>query len=588
MKRDTAFSEIGAAAGAKPMFGHVAFISLLLLAVSLPFELIAPLWAIGPLAITNLELLLFLTLALTAVSLFQRHYQWNWPDRYWLWLLPFVVSLFLAALLAPQLQANALKAALRLLSGILLALFALQLLRRPENGRWLSLALVSGGLLAAAIGWWEIAQAELGAMSLFRSQITRVGALLRLTGPFAYANQASMFLEATLPLLLATAWWVNGRPLSHRLKTGLLAALLLLILFQAQAIILTLSRAGAATVVVVSLLLAALLLWRQQPARRKMGLWWLGLAGLTAVLIAANFLLSDQFRLRLQGGNVDEWYRAQISVPATLELTAGSSIVVPVTVRNEGALTWRSQGDNPILLGARLLNESGTQAHSELRWPFPNSVRPQETVEMTALFTAPAAPGVYELRWDVVEEDVTWFGANSGLYASSQVTALPGDAQAAPPNLDSLTMSERAAWAYGGPVPNRTALWTLAMQMVGERPLLGIGMDNFRLTYGERLGNPRYDTTVHTNSLYLEMLVSAGLLGALFFLCWSVGLLLDILKTLRHSALTMWQTALAAGLLAYYIHGFFDFFLLFNATGLLFWLLTALWLSEKRRHAYRI
>jgi hypothetical protein len=50
----------------------------------------------------------------------------------------------------------------------------------------------------------------------------------------------------------------------------------------------------------------------------------------------------------------------------------------------------------------------------------------------------------------------------------------------------------------------------------------------------------------------------------------------------------MWQTALAAGLLAFYIHGFFDFFLLFNATGLLFWLLTALWLSEKRRHAYRI
>jgi hypothetical protein len=33
--------------------------------------------------------------------------------------------------------------------------------------------------------------------------------------------------------------------------------------------------------------------------------------------------------------------------------------------------------------------------------------------------------------------------------------------------------------------------------------LLGIGLENFRLIYGERLGNPRYDNTVYTNSLYL-------------------------------------------------------------------------------------
>jgi hypothetical protein len=250
------------------------------------------------------------------------------------------------------------------------------------------------------------------------------------------------------------------------------------------------------------------------------GLWWLGLAGLTAVLIAANLLLSDQFRLRLQGGNVDEWYRAQISVPPTLELTAGSTIAVPVTVTNEGALVpGAAKGEAPSCWGRGCSMRAGTQAHSELRWPFPDSVRPQETVQMTAPFTAPATPGVYELRWDVVEEDVTWFGANSGLYASSQVTVLPGDAQAAPPASEALTMSERAAWAYGGPVPNRTALWTLAVQMVGERPLLGIGLDNFRLTYGERLGNPRYDNTVHTNSLYLEMLVSVGSSALSSFSC---------------------------------------------------------------------
>jgi len=34
-----------------------------------------------------------------------------------------------------------------------------------------------------------------------------------------------------------------------------------------------------------------------------------------------------------------------------------------------------------------------------------------------------------------------------------------------------------------------------------------------------------------------------------------------------------------AGLLAYLIHGMLDYFLLFNATGLLFWLLLGLWLA---------
>jgi TM2 domain-containing membrane protein YozV len=61
-----------------------------------------------------------------------------------------------------------------------------------------------------------------------------------------------------------------------------------------------------------------------------------------------------------------------------------------------------------------------------------------------------------------------------------------------------------------------------------------------------------------------------------------------MLRTLRRPDLTMWQVALAAGLLAFFIHGFLDFFLLFNATGLLFWLLAGLWLSEKRGYAYRI
>lgn len=516
----------------------------------------------------------------------------SWLLTGW-WLPLFIAALFLSALLAPQLQGNALqgnalKASLRLCTGILLALAALQLIRRPRDGRIISLALLAGGLVAALIGWWEISQSELAWMGLFRGHITRVGSILRLTGPFDYANQAAMFMEATFPFLIAAAWSVHAQNLPRRFKIPLLALLFLLSLFYLQAIILTLSRAGAATVIVVCLLLAVLLSVGQPKARRKLAVWWLAAAAVAAVLIAANLLLSDQVRLRLQGGNVDNWYRAQIIAPPRLEMTAGETIEVTVIVANEGALVWRSQGDNPILLGARLLNEAGTQAYSELRWPFPRSISPQESAQLAVSFTAPLTPGVYELRWDVIHEHVTWFGAKSGLYATSLVTVFPGDGAMGPPRPEPFVMSEQAAWDYGGPVPGRAVLWSLAWQMIRERPLFGIGLDNFRLTYGERLGDPNYDKTVHTNNFYLEMVVSLGMIGAFPFIVWLGILTYDIAQTLRRPDLTMWRAALAAGLLAFLVHGFFDFFLLFNATGLLFWLLIALWMSEKRDYAHRI
>ena len=56
-------------------------------------------------------------------------------------------------------------------------------------------------------------------------------------------------------------------------------------------------------------------------------------------------------------------------------------------------------------------------------------------------------------------------------------------------------------------------------------------------------------------------------------------LLQDVVVVLRRPDVTVWQAAVAAGLLAYLLHGLLDYFLLFNATGLLFWLLLGFWLA---------
>ncbi len=574
-----------------PTHGRVPLLFFILLAVSLPFELTTPLFMMGPLAISNIELLLFLALTSTTVSQIYYRRPLVTPPRYWLLLIPFLIALFLAALLAPQFSANALKAALRLTSGILLALAVIQWGQLGQQGpanRFIPLALLGGGLLATLLGAWEISQGEVAWLSLFRTQITRAGSFLRLTGSFAYANQAAMFIEATLPFLLAAAWGVKhgrGSHLSRRAQLGWLLLLFLLTLFYLQASLLTLSRASFATILLVTLAVSAVLF------RSQKGWWWVGLASTTAVLLLANVLFSAQMRLRLQGGNVDEWYRATIIAPPTIEIPSGSTVTVPLTLTNQGGLLWDSrQEPHPIALGARWLNEEGQTAHGEARWPFPEPVRPGETMQINVPLTPPPALGTYTLRWDVVQEDVTWFGLKSGLFAVTQVTVVSATGNVLAPPLPPLVSREghTAVWQYSGPVPNRTTLWHIALQMLWERPWLGIGLDNYRLTYNEWLDQPYADPTVHTNNTYLELLVSGGVFTAVPFFLWLAFLLVDIWRTLRYPAISMWLIAFAASLLAFVLHGLLDFFLLFNATGLLFWLLVGLWINEKTAYAHRV
>jgi O-antigen ligase len=149
---------------------------------------------------------------------------------------------------------------------------------------------------------------------------------------------------------------------------------------------------------------------------------------------------------------------------------------------------------------------------------------------------------------------------------------------------DPLHESPPARTASAPPVVPRGDLWGVAVHFVRERPLLGSGLDTFRLTYGPELGLRRWDTRQHSNSLYLETLVSLGVVGAVAFFGWLLVLLLDIGRTLLRAS-DPWTAAIAAALLAYLLHGIVDYFLLFSSTGLLFWLLSGAWLAARRAPA---
>ena len=548
----------------------------LVLALMLPFELDRPLLGIGPLAVTNVELLLGLVLLIAGIV-------WLWERPFLIvpkssWLLLASGGLFLlTAILAPEQNGNAVKASLRLLSGMALALAVPLLVRQRGQRVGLLLAILMSGLVAAAVGLVEVwLGREFGWLAPIRSGITVTGAFLRLTGPLDYANHAAMLIEVAAPLLLVAGWLWWRR--SGSTAIFLISLIGLLVLLQAS--FQTLSRASFATIGAVGVTMAAVLGWRQTAARP-----WLGLVVLVGVMLALNTVGSDIFRLRFASEGDNSWYLANWQVPPQLTLAANEIQIVPITVANEGALTWRSDRAEPIHLGGRWIqNESGLQL-AEPRWPFAKPVVPGETVSMKIPLRAPSNPGEYTLIWDVVHEQITWFGAKSGVFATSTVQVLSSDSHSPHPGPETAV----PAWAYELPIPGRSTLWLLAARLIRERPLLGIGLDNFRLVYGRLLEANSWNETIHTNSWYLEFLVGGGLLAALPFFAWLAWETRLAWRALRQPPVDPWLVAILAGLLAFLVHGLLDFFLLFNSTGLLFWLLVGLWWQSSREvDAHRI
>src|SRR4030095_13711245 len=65
--------------------------------------------------------------------------------------------------------------------------------------------------------------------------------------------------------------------------------------------------------------------------------------------------------------------------------------------------------------------------------------------------------------------------------------------------------------------PGRLVLWGAAARMFAAYPLLGVGPDNFRLTYPRYAGLTSGDPRTHSNNMYLEVAAGGGLVTPLGF-----------------------------------------------------------------------
>jgi len=108
-------------------------------------------------------------------------------------------------------------------------------------------------------------------------------------------------------------------------------------------------------------------------------------------------------------------FRATIEV-TDLPSSAGprESVVATVKATNTGSAVWpaRSEaGVGHVRVGIQLLDTASRMIGPDFaRCGLSADVHPGESCIVKVTFTAPAGPGAYELKFDLVAEGVTWFG----------------------------------------------------------------------------------------------------------------------------------------------------------------------------------
>ncbi len=384
-----------------------------------------------------------------------------------------------------------------------------------------------------------------------------------------------MLLGLVVPLQLA--WLINSRRLWTRVVIGVGT------IMELATLVLTVSRAG---ILVSAVVLGAMVLagvWQRHSM-----LAWTSLAtgACLAALLGVSLIRQPTALLHLTSESTQTWYRANYSTPAEVAAHPGEEATVAVLLTNTGDRTWSSTGVHPFALSYHLDNlDGGSVTYDGPRTPLPLVLRPGDSVELQARLIAPQSPGTYVVEWDGVQEAVSWFswaGTPLGL-TRLVVTGQPAVGVAGS------NIVRTAVPNLVPPPPGRLTQWRIALRMLRNRPLLGVGPDNFRWVYGDFAGLTTWDTGGHANSLYFEWLADTGLTGLCLYLwlAWRLlhaslsGLFQGHAGSLHPPAqFAVWRLALAASLLTWFLHGLLDYFYEPLPTNLAFWLVVSLALAS--------
>ena len=549
---------------------------VLLVAAVSPFE--RPLGALGSFTVTTVELMLMGALALGAIAwLRDPGRQWQTPIS--APLVAVLIAVLIAALAAPEFRANSLRFWGRLIAAAGLFLLTLNVITTRDLAGRVIATLLAVGSVVGLLAVMELMQVPwvMELLRAFRPGFHVVGGQLRATSTLFYPTITSRDLEVVFALGLFWLWSnapsaVSTAGVSAKVDGRMVLPFAGLVLVGAG-IIATFTRAGLIAMALSTVLVGGLAFIDQRqwtPVHARLA----ALTGVLAILMMAS--RSPQMLVtRMSTEGSQDWYGAAYTVPPTLTLRPDSFNDIPVTLSNEGRITWQSAQLPVFALSYHWLT-SGTEEVvilDGLRTPFAQPVAPGDETAMTARVRAPGYPGTYVLVWDVVHEHRTWLSIE-GVYPGRTVVTVAGAAVSAP-------LATHGRLPSGVMRLPRMLLWSTALAVTRDHPWLGVGPDNFRHVYGRYLNLTTPDTRVHANNTYLEVLADTGSVGmaaaawlivALFAAMWRRW------RAITRDDLPLFAAA-AAACIVMAAHGLVDSFLTFTPTYVVFAIATGLMFS---------
>ena len=143
-----------------------------------------------------------------------------------------------------------------------------------------------------------------------------------------------------------------------------------------------------------------------------------GLSVRRTLLAMSNAISRAGYRTRVNVTRKHLEHSVEIRYDGTpCEFDAGHRVAVPLVVRNRGSLAWEpgSVTDHQFNVSYHWHDARGRLiTYDGERTPIPAIVDTGEDVKVMAWVIAPASSGIHRLEWDLVHENVTWFGAPPG------------------------------------------------------------------------------------------------------------------------------------------------------------------------------
>ena len=496
---------------------RTAVLAVVLLA---PFNLRVPNTALTDLGLRLLVIVALLLVGPTAVVGLRRQPRVDWID---ITALVWLAAVWVAALASNDIRLGAGGAA-RLSVAILLIPSIRGVVRSRRDVTDILRALATGvgaaGVLALFI--WSFDKEPLLGRA-FVGERTFLGPLSRLTKPWGHANLAAMAIGASL----ATVATLRKQWLGLALAAALTVSL-----------VLTVSRGGLVAAAVAGV--AWIILRRHRIDALVVGAL-VFLAAVTTLLSAAWDIRTDQL-------GDDAFFGHELTVSPTIQ-AGGAEHTTSVTVENQSSVIFEREGERRVLISARWLGDDGL-IWSEDWWQLPTDLAPGESLTAPLTLSPRVPEGVWQMRWDLLIEDVAYFGQFTGqdpIWSRGEVLRSTPDPNQSPPYV----LVERDIRI------DRVDAWSVAWQDFASSPLLGVGPHQFgdsvaaeRTAAGQLVG-------AHAHHIVLEPLATWGLLGTVPFAVLG-------LRAGWRSVRRAWRSrtaeacAIAVGLLAVAAHGTVD------------------------------